>query len=1093
MARWYICWGILLLLGVVVSRVYADPPEPVVQKVNGNLIGGGNVDGFRISPDSEWITYWADQDTNNIFEIYSVPSRGGVPLKLNSALTPGKNVTNFEISPGSGRVIYLADQDIDEVFELYSVPIGGGTPVKLNVPLTLGKNVINFELMQGSGRVIYRADQDTDEVYELYSAPIGGGTPVKLNGALVPGKNVEAFKISPDNSRVVYRADQDTDNGFELYSVPIDGGTPIKLNGPIVPGGDVYEFLVSSDSNWVVYRADQDTNDGLELYSVPIGGGTPIRLNGSIAPGGDVGGTFQISLDSRWVIYPADQRAKDLYEIFSVPIAGGPSILLNGSLTSGGNVDAFKISPDSRRVIYWADQDTNDGFELYSVPVGGGTVVKLNGPIVPGGDVYEFLVSSDSSWVVYRADQDTNDGFELYSVPIGGGTVVKLNGPIAPGGDVGTFQIRPDSNRVIYQADQDTNDLLELYSVPVSGGSPLKLNGLIAPGGDVDGNFELSLDSNFVVHRGDQATNDIFELFISYLPLSVDTTIPPANRIAVEPNSKVGIVYSLPFDQSTVNNQTITVHGFQSGSQTGPVVIANDKTLQLTVADPFQPGELVQVTARNTTQNNYGLSATPYVWQFYAKARTGSGVFTSTAQALGGTRSEGVALGDVDGDSDPDAIVVYDHSTGGSPTGNEVYLNENGQFSRVQELGKASSKAVALGDLNNDGVLDAFVVNGSNEADEIWLNTGNTSPIFQVEQLNDSFSGTDVALADFDGDGDLDAAVTNTNNAPNQIYINDGGTFNAKQALGSLSSLSIAVGDVDLDGDIDALVGNAESPVGLWLNDGDANFSLVQNIDTGNSAQAIALADFDGDYDLDAFFAHGSTLGQPNQFWVNSEGRFINSELNLGITNNLNSRELSIGDINADGDLDIFEATLSGYVVWHNNGTGNFHSAQINTTSSRAVALADVDGDGDLDAYAGDYLDTPDTILLNDLSMAPPDYEQAVFLPTIFRAPPIISTTTQINIVSIGTGGICRVEITNKAGGWLGGCGGEINDGEILADYKTTLCSQITLPPQDTTYRVKVFPKYCKSEVNIFYDAVGVTRFREVECIERSSSALCPK
>ncbi|MCB0163904.1 MAG: VCBS repeat-containing protein, partial [Anaerolineae bacterium] len=201
---------------------------------------------------------------------------------------------------------------------------------------------------------------------------------------------------------------------------------------------------------------------------------------------------------------------------------------------------------------------------------------------------------------------------------------------------------------------------------------------------------------------------------------------------------------------------------------------------------------------------------------------------------------------------------------------------------------------------------------------------------------------------------------------------------------------------------------------------------------------------------------------------------------------------LSIGDINADGDLDIFEATLSGYVVWHNNGTGNFHSAQINTTSSRAVALADVDGDGDLDAYAGDYLDTPDTILLNELSMAPP-YKQAVFLPTIFGGLPTLPTTTQINIVSIGTGGICRVEITNKAGVSLGECGGKLNDGEILADYKTTLCTQITLPPQDTTYHVRVFPRLCDATKVTFYDAVGVTRFREVECGDPFSTPICPK
>ena len=40
-----------------------------------------------------------------------------------------------QFSPDSSRVLYVADQDTDEVFEIYSVPAGGGTPTKLNGPL----------------------------------------------------------------------------------------------------------------------------------------------------------------------------------------------------------------------------------------------------------------------------------------------------------------------------------------------------------------------------------------------------------------------------------------------------------------------------------------------------------------------------------------------------------------------------------------------------------------------------------------------------------------------------------------------------------------------------------------------------------------------------------------------------------------------------------------------------------------------------------------------------------------------------------------------------------------------------------------------
>jgi hypothetical protein len=91
-----------------------------------------------------------------------------VNIKLNGPLAVGCYISNFQISPDSNRVVYRADQDTDEVYELYSVPLAGGSPVKLNGTLVSGGRVWNFQISPNSGRIVYRADQDTDEVVELY-------------------------------------------------------------------------------------------------------------------------------------------------------------------------------------------------------------------------------------------------------------------------------------------------------------------------------------------------------------------------------------------------------------------------------------------------------------------------------------------------------------------------------------------------------------------------------------------------------------------------------------------------------------------------------------------------------------------------------------------------------------------------------------------------------------------------------------------------------------------------------------------------------------------------------------------------------------
>ena len=239
----------------------------------GDLSHGGAVSsGFQISPDGTHVVYHADQQTDNVVELYSVPLAGGTDAKLNGLLVDGGNVlfSSFEISPDSSRVVYQADQETDNVFELYSVPLSGGTAVKLNGQLISNGDVSNnFQISPDSSQVVYYADQETNLENELYTVPLMGGTAIKLNGQLVFGGFVSSyFQISPDSSRVVYRASQQTSNVSELYSVPLGGGTAVKLNGALVSGGNVLsDFQISPDSSHVVYRADQLTDNVFELFT----------------------------------------------------------------------------------------------------------------------------------------------------------------------------------------------------------------------------------------------------------------------------------------------------------------------------------------------------------------------------------------------------------------------------------------------------------------------------------------------------------------------------------------------------------------------------------------------------------------------------------------------------------------------------------------------------------------------------------------------------------------------------------------------------------------------------------------------------------
>ena len=95
--------------------------------------------GFVVSPDSSRVVYSADQEADNVWELFSVPVAGGEVTKLNATLPRNGDVgdtfvaaLSFSISDDSSRVVYRAEQETDNVWELYSVPLAGGDPVRLN-------------------------------------------------------------------------------------------------------------------------------------------------------------------------------------------------------------------------------------------------------------------------------------------------------------------------------------------------------------------------------------------------------------------------------------------------------------------------------------------------------------------------------------------------------------------------------------------------------------------------------------------------------------------------------------------------------------------------------------------------------------------------------------------------------------------------------------------------------------------------------------------------------------------------------------------------------------------------------------------------
>ena len=318
----------------------------------------------------------------------------------------------------------------------------------------------------------------------------------------------------------------------------------------------------------------------------------------------------------------------------------------------------------------------------------------------------------------------------------------------------------------------------------------------------------------------------------------------------------------------------------------------------------------------------------------------GKGNFRDSGQSLGNFESWAVALADFDNDGDVDALVsniswgeyFWNDGNGTFPQKQSAdFPNTGGYFVGLWRFSTA--------DLNGDNHMDLFLTGccggGLAGPDEfrtinahntVWLSGGGNIPRPTGQKM--SLGGSEaVALGDLDGDGDLDAFLANSGHLdaamemvdfdPNEVWLNEGhGAFtDSGQRLGDQRSYSVAVGDLDGDGNLDAFVGNLGADE-IWLNDGTGIFTDSGQRFRKSLTRYIYLADLDGDGDLDAFLG-GDTVGR---IWLNDgRGNFKVTGQRLMYSW---AHAVTLGDVDGNGTVDVIAGKLDTAKVWFNDGAG---------------------------------------------------------------------------------------------------------------------------------------------------------------------------
>lgn len=289
-------------------------------------------------------------------------------------------------------------------------------------------------------------------------------------------------------------------------------------------------------------------------------------------------------------------------------------------------------------------------------------------------------------------------------------------------------------------------------------------------------------------------------------------------------------------------------------------------------------------------------------------------------------------------------------------------------------------------DVDRDGDLD-IVVSLERGVNRLYLNDGKGRLTHKPGAFgNVQHDSEHVRAADFDGDGNVDVVFVAEEDEAHQLFLGDGrgGFTDASDRLPATSQgNALAVGDVDGDGRPDIVVGStgevgqaAGDPVRparnlLFLNDprrpGHFIDASRSHLPQGNDqAEGIALADMDGDGDLDMVVA---SPHHANRLLINDgSGRFRDASDRLDLRVPLETRDVKVVDVDGDGRKDIVFFNLTsnngGWVkdpqtrLLIDDGTGRYRDETearlpAHRFSSWAGTVVDFNGDGAPDLLVG--------------------------------------------------------------------------------------------------------------------------------------------
>ena len=301
---------------------------------------------------------------------------------------------------------------------------------------------------------------------------------------------------------------------------------------------------------------------------------------------------------------------------------------------------------------------------------------------------------------------------------------------------------------------------------------------------------------------------------------------------------------------------------------------------------------------------------------------TGSGTLVPVGTSTVAHNPRGLALGELDGDGNVDAVAVLPSAGLGSV---EVLLGDGaGGFTSAGLYTVGGFPVWAeLGFIDGDQLLDIAV--GNQATDDVAVLLGAGGGLFgPPTHFAVGYSTEEIALGDIEGDGDLDIVVGSWLDNRVACLQGDGnGGFVPGNSRFALSPKSIALADLDGNGTLDLVTSSTGSDL-VEVFPGTLGGTLGPSTVTpaGDYAAGVAVADVnaDGVPDVVASSVQGSSLSVFVGTGGGNIARTIESPVSVA------PWHLSAGDLNEDGipDVVVVEHTGDSVTAYLGDGVGSF-------------------------------------------------------------------------------------------------------------------------------------------------------------------------